>query len=46
MTRVTELAKITGERWRKLTDKEKKPYEEKAQADKARYEKAMKDYKQ
>jgi len=33
-----EVGKMLGERWKELTDKEKKPYEDKAKADKERYE--------
>eukprot|EP00741_Cyanophora_paradoxa_P014087 tig00020734_g13598.t1 len=34
----TDLAKICGEKWREMTAEEKAPYEAKAAADKARYE--------
>jgi len=33
-----EVGKILGEKWKELTDKEKKPYEAKAATDKERYE--------
>ena len=33
-----EVGKLLGEKWKHLTDKEKKPYEEKAKTDKERYE--------
>lgn len=32
------MGKILGEKWKELSDKEKKPYEEKAKKDKERYE--------
>jgi len=44
--KITEISKILGKRWRKLSDEEKVPYKEKAQEDKERYEKAMKRYKE
>ncbi|GAA6037696.1 hypothetical protein JCM8097_002293 [Rhodosporidiobolus ruineniae] len=34
-----EIGKILGARWKELDDEDKKPFEEKAKADKARYEK-------
>eukprot|EP00727_Mastigamoeba_balamuthi_P009033 m51a1_g4752 putative nhp6ap (322) ;mRNA; f:411485-412748 len=37
--KVTEIAKRLGESWRKLKEKEKAPFEERAKKDKARYEK-------
>ncbi|KAJ2453988.1 Non-histone chromosomal protein 6 [Coemansia sp. RSA 2336] len=33
-----EIGKLLGEMWGKLTDEQKKPYKEKSDADKARYE--------
>eukprot|EP00271_Cylindrocystis_brebissonii_P022520 TRINITY_DN86_c0_g1_i1.p1 TRINITY_DN86_c0_g1~~TRINITY_DN86_c0_g1_i1.p1 ORF type:complete len:117 (-),score=41.89 TRINITY_DN86_c0_g1_i1:809-1159(-) len=36
-----EVGKIMGEEWKALTDKEKKPYEKQAEADKQRYKDAM-----
>jgi len=33
-----EVGKILGEKWKELTDKDKKPYEDKAKIDKERYE--------
>jgi len=42
---MTEIAKKIGEKWGKMTPEEKKPYEEKAAADKVRYEKEMEKYK-
>jgi len=33
-----EVGKILGEKWKELTDKDKVPYEKKAQEDKERYE--------
>lgn len=35
---------MLGERWKELTDKEKKPYEDKAAEDKKRYEKEKAEY--
>lgn len=32
------MGKILGEKWKQLSDKEKKPYDEKAKKDKERYE--------
>lgn len=32
------VGKLLGEKWKALTDDEKKPYEEKAETDKKRYE--------
>ncbi len=37
---VADIAKRTGEQWRSLSDKKKKPYQDMADADKARYEEA------
>ena len=42
---VTEVAKILGERWSKLDEKEKEKYKEMASKDKERYEEEMKAYK-
>lgn len=42
--KVTELAKELGEKWRGLSDEEKKPYLKLAEADKQRYDAEMKDY--
>ncbi|KAF2097620.1 Non-histone chromosomal protein 6 [Rhizodiscina lignyota] len=39
-----EVGKMLGEKWKELTEKEKGPYEAKAKADKARYEKEKQDY--
>lgn len=33
-----QVGKVLGERWKALSDEERRPYEEKAQADKKRYE--------
>lgn len=33
-----QVGKILGERWKALTDEQRRPYEEKALADKKRYE--------
>nr|GEZ37356.1 FACT complex subunit SSRP1 [Tanacetum cinerariifolium] len=40
----TEIGRVLGERWGKLTAEEKAPYEAKAQADKKRYRNQMGDY--
>lgn len=42
---VTEIAKMIGERWNKLTAEEKAPYEEKAAKDKQRYQEEMEKFK-
>jgi len=39
-----EVGKLLGEKWKELTDKEKKPYEAQAAADKERYEAAKARY--
>jgi len=36
--------KLLGEEWKKLSDKDKVEYEEKAEKDKKRYQKEMEDY--
>eukprot|EP00049_Salpingoeca_infusionum_P002687 m.58900 g.58900 ORF g.58900 m.58900 type:complete len:215 (+) comp11734_c0_seq1:798-1442(+) len=41
---VTDIAKIIGQKWRGLTDDEKKPFQELAVKDRARYNAQMKDY--
>jgi len=33
-----QVGKVLGERWKALNDKQRKPYEDKAKADKERYE--------
>lgn len=33
-----QIGKLLGEKWKSLSDEEKKPYDEKAAADKKRYE--------
>ncbi|KAA8910354.1 hypothetical protein TRICI_004152 [Trichomonascus ciferrii] len=33
-----QVGRVLGERWKALTDEEKRPYEDKAKADKQRYE--------
>ncbi|KAJ9193768.1 transcriptional regulator family: HMG [Paecilomyces variotii] len=33
-----QVGKVLGERWKALSDEDRRPYEEKAQADKKRYE--------
>uniref|UniRef100_A0A0G4G6D6 Fe2OG dioxygenase domain-containing protein n=1 Tax=Chromera velia CCMP2878 TaxID=1169474 RepID=A0A0G4G6D6_9ALVE len=42
---ITEIAKMCGEAWKKIGDKDKKKYQDLAEKDKARYEKEMKSYK-
>jgi len=41
---VPAIAKKTGEIWRSMSEKEKKPYLELAEKDKIRWEKEMEDY--
>lgn len=41
-SKVNEVAKCAGERWRSMTDSDKKPYELKARADKERYHQQVK----
>ena len=43
---VTDVAKRLGEMWRELSDADKEPFNAQAVADKARYDKEMKAYKQ
>ncbi|XP_051118009.1 FACT complex subunit SSRP1-like isoform X2 [Andrographis paniculata] len=40
----TELGKVLGERWNKMTGEEKSPYEAKARADKKRYSEEISEY--
>eukprot|EP00741_Cyanophora_paradoxa_P014565 tig00020806_g14045.t1 len=40
-----EIGKLTGDKWKGMTAEEKAPYEAKAAADKARYEREMASYK-
>lgn len=42
---VTEVAKILGQRWSKLSEKQKEKYQEMAAKDKARYEDEMEMYR-
>ncbi|KAF8047398.1 hypothetical protein N665_3061s0004 [Sinapis alba] len=42
---VVEVAKMTGEEWKKLSDKEKEPFEEVAKKNKETYLQAMEEYK-
>ncbi|KAG2240344.1 hypothetical protein Bca52824_090834 [Brassica carinata] len=42
---VVEVAKMTGEEWKKLSDKQKAPYEEVAKKNKETYLQAMEEYK-
>ena len=39
-----EVGKLLGEKWKGLSDKEKKPYEDKAKNDKERYEREKASY--
>lgn len=41
----TDVGKVLGERWNKMTAEEKAPYEAKARADKKRYTDQISDYK-
>ncbi|XP_043707393.1 FACT complex subunit SSRP1 isoform X1 [Telopea speciosissima] len=41
----TDVARVLGERWKKMTAEEKEPYEAKARVDQKRYKDAMADYK-
>lgn len=41
---VTFVSKELGEQWRNMSEKKKKPYEEKAKKDKERYDKEMAEY--
>ena len=43
--RIAEISKLLGQSWREMSTKEKAPYDKKAAADKARYEKEMQSYK-
>lgn len=38
LTSPGDVGKILGEKWKELTEKERKPYDEKARVDKERYE--------
>ncbi|MCO5586962.1 hypothetical protein L7F22_040907 [Adiantum nelumboides] len=40
-----EVAKVLGERWKKLSEEEKEPYENSAKLDKVRYSKEMTEYR-
>lgn len=42
---VAALAKLGGERWRNMTDEDKRPYVEKQNEEKLRYEASMEDYR-
>lgn len=42
----SEIFSLCSEKWSKLTEKEKAPYEEKAELDKERYEKEIKEYEE
>ena len=41
----TEIGKVLGEKWRQVSADEKKPFEDQAAEDKARYEREMAAYK-
>lgn len=41
-SKVNEVAKCAGEKWRSMSDSEKRPYELKAKADKERYQQQVK----
>ncbi|RVW45413.1 High mobility group B protein 13 [Vitis vinifera] len=43
---VLEITKIAGEEWKNMTEKQKRPYEEIAKKNKAKYQEEMKLYKQ
>ncbi|KAG5176109.1 hypothetical protein JKP88DRAFT_336294 [Tribonema minus] len=43
--KITEVSKVLGERWRGMTAEDKKQFEDKAAADKARYGTEMQEYK-
>jgi len=45
ITRVAEFTKLVSAKWRELTDAQKKPFNEQAAVDKARYSQAMALYK-
>lgn len=40
---ITDASKVIGAEWRKLTDEEKKPYDESASKDRERYRKEKQD---
>jgi len=42
---VAALAKLGGERWRNMTEEDKRPYVEKQNVEKIRYEGAMEEYR-
>jgi len=44
-TKIAEFTKVASEKWKKLSDTDRKPYEESAAKDKARYEEQMAAYK-
>ena len=44
LTRVGEVGKMLGEKWKTLSEKQRTPYEAKAAADKKRYEEAKAAY--
>ena len=41
---ITDISKLIGERWKAMSEDDKKPYTDKAEADKARYAREMADY--
>jgi len=40
-SKVNEVAKLAGERWKSMTDEQKKPYNDKAAVDRERYQKEV-----
>ena len=43
-TKVTEITKIIGQRWKELSEKQKKPYQDLADADKLRYARQLEEF--
>lgn len=43
-SKVNEVAKLAGERWKSMSDEQKKPYNEKASIDKERYQQEVQNY--
>ncbi len=41
-----DLLRAAGDEWKELTDEQKKPYEEKAEGERKKYEVAMREYHQ
>jgi len=44
--KITELAKLNGENWKKLTDNQKKPFVDMQQKDQVRFDKETKQFKE